>query len=131
MTEVVELKVPPRPAVLAAAAAAHEVNRAWCIAHGDHSQPGWADAPAWQRESAIEGVFGVMRGNTPEQSHESWLEHKRSDGWVYGPVKDVERKQHPCMVPYAELPPEQQAKDHNFVATVRAVLGELGHPVVP
>lgn len=108
------------------ARAAHEANRAWCLAHGDHSQPSWEDAPDWQKESAIEGVKGVLRGNTPEQSHESWLAHKRAEGWVYGPVKDPAKKEHPCMVPYAELPPEQRAKDSIFVGVVRAMLKAFG-----
>lgn len=105
----------------AAARAAHEVNRAYCLALGDTSQPAWDDAPEWQRISAIKGVDGVLAGNTPEQSHECWLEEKRATGWKYGPVKDPEKKEHPCFVPYSDLPPEQQAKDHLFVTTVRAV----------
>jgi hypothetical protein len=108
--------------VLMIAAACHQQNRAWCIAHGDNSQPLWSEAPEWQRKSAILGVRGALDGNTPEQSHEGWLEEKRKDGWTYGPVKDVEKKQHPCFVPYAELPEEQKAKDHFFIDMVR----ELG-----
>lgn len=106
----------------AAARAAHEANRAWCIAHGDMSQPAWDDAPGWQRASAENGVVGVLTGNTPEQSHESWLAEKASTGWKYGPVKDPEKKEHPCFVPYSELPPEQKAKDHIFVGVVRAFI---------
>jgi len=86
-----------------AARSAHEANRAWCLAHGDDSQLAWADAPSWQKESAKEGVRGVIRGNTPQQSHETWLEHKAKEGWKYGPTKDPERKEHPCFVPYDEL----------------------------
>lgn len=110
----------------ACAAAAHNVNRAWCIAHGDYSQPLWEDAPQWQVDSAVLGVHGVLAGNTPRQSHECWLEQKRLDGWKYGPVKDAEAKVHPCFVQYDALPPVQQAKDALFVATVRAVARELG-----
>lgn len=103
------------------AAAAHMVNKAWCEAHGDHSQPDWGDAPDWQKSSARNGVNGVLAGNTPEQSHESWLAEKAATGWKYGPVKNPDAKEHPCFVPYSELPPEQQAKDHLFVATVRTM----------
>lgn len=109
----------------ACARAAHEVNRAYCLALGDTSQPSWDDAPEWQRVSAQVGVNGVLNGNTPEQSHESWMEHKRVEGWKYGPVKDPEKKEHPCFVPYAELPKAQQAKDHLFTATVREVAKSL------
>lgn len=109
------------------ARAAHEANRAYCIAIGDTSQPSWDDAPEWQRTSALNGVRGVLDGNTPEQSHESWLAEKAATGWRYGPVKDPDRKEHPCFVPYAELPPAQQAKDAVYVAVVRAMAEALSN----
>ena len=112
--------------LIAAARAAHEANRAWCIATGDHSQPSWDDAPEWQRSSAINGVNGVACGNSPRESHESWLAEKAATGWKYGPVKDPEKKEHPRFVPYDELPPEQKAKDGIFVGVVRAML-EAAH----
>lgn len=102
------------------AEAAHEANRVWCKAQGDTSQAPWSGAPDWQRKSALIGVAGVLQGNTPRQSHESWLATKATDGWKYGPVKDPDKKEHPCFVPYDELPPEQKAKDTIFVATVQA-----------
>jgi RyR domain len=110
----------------ACAQAAHEVNRAYCIALGDMSQPSWEDAPDWQKSSARNGVNGVLAGNTPEQSHESWLEEKRATGWRFGPVKNPETREHPCFVPYAELPPAQRSKDHLFVSTVREMARALG-----
>lgn len=106
----------------AAARAAHEANRAYCIALGDDSQPAWDDAPDWQRTSALNGVRGVIAGNTPAQSHASWLAEKEATGWKYGPVKDPEKKEHPCMVPYAELPAAQREKDHIFVGVCRVLV---------
>lgn len=106
-----------------AARRAHEANRAYCKTLGDDTQIAWADAPEWQRESAIVGVRGVIAGNGPRESHESWLEHKRADGWEYGPVKDSLTKRHPCFVPYDDLPDSQKAKDVIFVSVVRAALG--------
>lgn len=115
--------------ILACARAAHEVNRAYCIVLGDGSQPSWEEAPDWQRRSALQGVTGALNGATPEQSHESWLAEKYATGWKYGPVKDPEKKEHPCFVPYAELPPEQRQKDLLFVTTVRAMAAALkGNP---
>lgn len=114
--------------VLALAHVAHETNRAYCRSIGDDSQPGWDDAPEWQRESAIKGIEGALAGNTPEQQHQSWMDQKVADGWVYGPVKDPEAKTHPCLVPYAELPAEQQVKDHLYMAVVKAAAGVLAPP---
>jgi hypothetical protein len=101
----------------------HEANRAYCETLGDTSQPRWEDAPEWQRTSAMNGVLAV--GNPlakPSDSHDSWLAEKRATGWKYGPVKDPAKKEHPCFVPFEELPPDQQVKDHLFLAVARALL---------
>lgn len=105
----------------------HEANRAYCETLGDASQPRWEDAPEWQRLSAIKGVQHAVENPhaPPSASHDSWLEEKRATGWKYGPVKDPERKEHPCFVPYDELPIEQRRKDAIFVAVARACAGAI------
>lgn len=45
----------------------------------------------------------------------------RADGWTYGEVKDAERKTHPTLVPFGDLPAGQQQKDRLFVAIVAAL----------
>lgn len=104
------------------AALAHAINAAYCAAIGDDTQTDWDNAPEWQKASAIAGVEMHLANPdaTPEQSHESWLEQKLNEGWVYGEVKDTEAKVHPCCLPYDELPIEQKAKDYIFRATVHA-----------
>lgn len=99
---------------------AHEVNRAYCQALGDSSQPEWENAPGWQRDSAINGVrFHIANPDAgPDHSHQEWLKEKEAAGWKYGPVKDAEKKEHPCFVPYDQLPVEQKAKDFLFRAVV-------------
>lgn len=109
--------------VVAIAQIAHEANRAYCVSIGDHSQQEWDASPEWQRHSAIDGV--VFHLENPEAgdaaSHDNWLRAKVKDGWVYGSVKDPDKKQHPCMVPFTALPPEQQKKDALFRAIVHAL----------
>lgn len=108
----------------------HEANRAYCQSLGDTSQLPWDDAPEWQRESAAAGValIALHPETTPEQSHANWLADKYEAGWTYGPVKDVEKKQHPCFMTYDALPQAQKVKDHLFGAVVRALMGELHAP---
>lgn len=109
---------------------AHEVNRAYCASIGDDSQPAWADAPEWQRASALAGVEMHLANPdaTPEQSHESWMAQKTADGWTYGEVKNAELKQHPCFMPYADLPAAQKSKDYLFRAVVHAMAGMQAEP---
>jgi hypothetical protein len=104
----------------------HEVNRAYCEALGDTSQVPYDDAPEWQRASARMGVDLHFMGEFgPEASHVSWMNQNLNEGWTYGPVKDAEKKEHPCMVPFADLPKEQQAKDYIFRAVVHALKGAI------
>ena len=102
---------------------AHEVNRAYCASIGDPSQPTWENAPDWQRQSCINGVrFNIANpAAPPSATHESWVRDKAADGWVYGPIKDPSKKEHPCMVLYDQLPAEQRTKDYLFQAVVRAL----------
>ena len=100
----------------------HEVNKAFCQAMGDDSQLSWEDAPIWQKDSAITGVkFHIAHPDSkPCDSHNSWLAQKVKEGWVYGEIKNPDKREHPCMVPFEELPKEQQMKDHLFIAVVRS-----------
>jgi hypothetical protein len=106
------------------ASVCHAVNRAYCAATGDPSQPTWQDAPEWQKASAVAGVRAHLAkpgGISPAESHASWLAMKTAEGWAWGETKDVERKLHPCFLPYDQLPAEQRVKDHLFAAVVAAL----------
>lgn len=109
--------------VEAVARVCHEVNREYCASLGDHSQPTWDAAPEWQRKSARTGVEFTRANPTarPSASHESWLAEKTADGWKYGPLKRPDAKEHPCFMPYDDLPREQRSKDYIFQAIVRAM----------
>lgn len=114
----------------------HQVNKAFCESIGDFSQPDWKDAPEWQKQSALNGVeFHLSNPNSqPSDSHNNWLEEKFKSGWSYGPVKDHEKKEHPCMVEYDALPKAQQTKDLLFISVVRSfedTTNEVQEPTIP
>lgn len=102
---------------------AHELNKAYCSSIGDHSQPTWEDAPEWQKSSAIKGVeFHLANPFAgPSSSHESWMKQKEEEGWKFGEIKDAEKKEHPCFVPYDLLPTEQKSKDYIFKQTIHSL----------
>lgn len=101
----------------------HEANKALCEALGDCSQQPWELSPEWQQSSAVNGVrFRLNNSTAPASaSHDSWMQQKIDDGWKYGEVKDPSKKEHPCMVPFEQLPLAQQRKDHLFTAIVDAL----------
>lgn len=100
----------------------HDANASYCRSIGDQSQKSWEGAEDWQRQSAIKGVqFAIDNPSAPASAqHNSWLADKEADGWKFGTVKDPAKKEHPCIVPYEQLPLEQRVKDHLFKAIVRS-----------
>lgn len=108
---------------IAIAMMCHAINAAYCQSMGYDSQPTWDDAPEAHKQSLLAGVEMHLANPdaTPEQSHESWYKVKEAEGWKYGEVKDMEKKEHPCFLPYEELPDEQKAKDYLFRTTVHLV----------
>lgn len=106
------------------AKACHEINRAYCASIGDHSHLPWESTPENIKASARNGVLNIFINPSmqPGDTHQSWLEFKRQDGWTYGPEKDLEKKTHPCMVPYDELSQVDKTKDYLFLATVKQLM---------
>jgi len=100
----------------------HDANKSYCDSIGDYSQKLWDCAELWQRRSALRGVEYALAnpGASASDQHEAWLKDKQNYGWTFGAVKDAEKKTHPCMVPYDQLPLAQRMKDYIFRNIVRA-----------
>lgn len=99
----------------------HDANRSYCQTIDDNTQVPWEEAPEWQKESARKGVLLHLSGDHgPEASHKSWMKEKLDTGWKYGPVKNPEKKEHPCLVPFEKLDAAQQGKDFLFLGIVKA-----------
>lgn len=115
------------------ASVCHEANRQYCNTIGDDSQKPWKDAPEWQQASAIKGVEHHIEFPFagPADSHNSWLAEKQEKGWKYGPLKDEDKKEHPCFVAFGELPVEQQMKDHIFGGIAKAMIRAMHLRTVP
>ena len=64
----------------------------------------------------IDKQCGPLRSSDAAKLHQDWVEAYEKNGWVYGSVRDVERRTHPDMVPFADLGQLERDKDYVFVA---------------
>ena len=61
--------------------------------------------------------------------HDVWAESRINDGWRYGPERNDERKEHPCLVEYEELPDSEREYDRNTaIGTLKLIL-KLGFKI--
>jgi len=66
-----------------------------------------------------------------KNAHDRWARQRFADGWQYGPRRDDERKEHPCLVPYESLPDSEKAYDRMMaLETVRALVA-FGYVLQP
>lgn len=57
-----------------------------------------------------------------ENTHDNWAAGRISEGWTYGPVRNDELKQHPCLIPYNELPESEKEYDRvTSMETLKAI----------
>ena len=111
------------------AIACHQAWHAYAVDRLSEHGSTWAGAPDDQKDSIRDGIkfFNTMITDLPgelsevqvnhivndlaEAAHDNWCKYKRAAGWVYGGKKDPEKKTHPCLVPYSDLPAAQWKKD--------------------
>ena len=61
--------------------------------------------------------------------HEIWASGRIREGWRFGPQRNDERLEHPCLVPYEELPESEKEYDRNTaLQTLRTVIA-LGYKI--
>ena len=58
-----------------------------------------------------------------ENAHDTWAEQRLAEGWCFGPRRDDLKKEHPCLLPYEELPESEKEYDRSSVMeTLKAIL---------
>lgn len=94
---------------------AHEANRALQQVLGDeYVSPPWDQASDEDHAVSAAGAKVARYGAPPNVLHDVWVREKLAAGWTYGETKDAEAKTHPLLVPFENMPPEEQAKDYLF-----------------
>lgn len=71
-----------------------------------------------------------LREAIAEHAHNVWAAERQAQGWTYGPQRDDERKQTPCMVPYSKLPDSEKTFDRDMAMNTIKLLKKLGWDLV-
>lgn len=101
----------------------HETIRIYNESIGTYI-PTWSNLKKHQRRVSTYGVDWYVKNPTagPEESHDAWLQRAELGGWKYGPVVDYEKREHPCLVPFLDLPEHEKRKEYIFRCVALASL---------
>ena len=64
-----------------------------------------------------------------ENVHDTWAKGRMDAGWTFGPVRDDAKKQHPCLVPYSELPESEKAYDRETAVSTLKFICKKGYGI--
>ena len=53
----------------------------------------------------------------------------RDRGWRFGPERNDARKEHPCLIPYEELPEEERTYDRQTALETLKLIEHLGFEI--
>lgn len=62
-----------------------------------------------------------------KNAHDVWARQRLAEGWRYGLVRDDSKKEHPCLVPYEELPDSEKQYDRNAAMETLKAIVALGY----
>lgn len=65
-----------------------------------------------------------------ENAHDIWARARMDEGWTYGPVRDDAKRQHPDLVPYAQLPDSEKEYDRIMAMNTLRLVRRLGFDIV-
>ena len=64
-----------------------------------------------------------------KNAHDVWARERINQGWTYGPARNDAKKEHPCLVPYEELPESEKEFDRNTAMETLKVILALGYRI--
>ena len=64
-----------------------------------------------------------------ENTHELWSQQRLADGWTPGPTRDDAARQHPCLVPYSDLPESEKEYDRRTALGALKLILALGYRI--
>uniref|UniRef100_G1KC19 Ryanodine receptor 2 n=1 Tax=Anolis carolinensis TaxID=28377 RepID=G1KC19_ANOCA len=76
------------------------------------SQAAFTPVPVDTSQIVLPPHLERIREKLAENIHELWVMNKIELGWQYGPVRDDNKRQHPCLVEFAKLP--EQERNYNL-----------------
>ena len=73
--------------------------------------------------------LNVLVEQMAKNVHEVWAQSRLKQGWSYGKERSDALKQHPCLIPYEELPEMEKAYDRDTALGTLKLICKLGFKI--
>ena len=90
---------------------------------------GWEMRPLGSDGKVITEIPNDIVETLAFLEHDEWVQERVSSGWIYGEVKNTEKKISPYLVPYDELTEEIKDHDRDTIRNIPNLLSMIGMAV--
>ena len=77
----------------------------------------------------LEGEILELSEELAKNTHEVWAAGRIKEGWIYGESRDDAKKEHPCLVPYEQLPDGEKEYDRRTALETLRLIKLLGYDI--
>ncbi len=109
----------------------YEVIRTFKFMSEGRKTLAWEMLNEAQKQASIRMVEYIKKAHDQKLSvfgvslHSNWAWELKQEGWEHGEEYDAEKKTHPELLRYFDLPEAMKAKYSLFLTTVNGMLGDL------
>jgi len=113
--------------VIRVAIACHDVGRTLATHTGRNELPFWGDLSESQRNLTLAWVKHriAFPDSSVSEQHRLWCEATAKDGWTHGEAFSKEKKIHPLLVDFSNLPVEERYRFLFFGQTVAVMVAVI------
>jgi hypothetical protein len=93
------------------------------------ANPMYKPSPINVSKISLSPVLIKLIEKLARNTHEIWAQKRIDNGWTFGSLRDDVKKQHPCLVPFEELPESEKEYDRVVVENILKAVIALGYVI--
>lgn len=95
----------------------------------NYLKSGYTPSPIDTSDIQLSDDLEILIEEMAKNVHEVWAKSRIDQGWTYGPERNDILKQHPCLIPYEELPDVEKAYDRDTATSTLKLICKLGYNI--
>ena len=96
------------------------------ISQDDSNHIVFTPSPIDTSETMLPEGLSILKEAIAKNVHDTWAQSRINEGWTYGPLRNDNLKQHPCLIPYEELPEIEKEYDRTTAMETLKLITKFG-----
>ena len=95
----------------------------------DMKQNAYTPQPIFTEDIILSDEILHLSERIAQNVHDVWAASRVAEGWTWGEKRDEVVKQHPCLIPYDELPESEKEYDRQTAMQTLKLIQKFGFTI--